>query len=118
MEESQVVTVCAALAHPTRLRMVRTLVVAGPDGLPAGVLSGRIGVPASTLSAHLTRLEHAGLIAARRQSRHIYYRIVLPALAALAAYLIQDCCAEAETGCALPEAPDDSAGPAGDEPAA
>jgi DNA-binding transcriptional ArsR family regulator len=49
-----------ALAEPTRLRVLRELL--GGTPMPAGALAARIGVAPSTVSAHLARLEEAGLI--------------------------------------------------------
>jgi ArsR family transcriptional regulator len=92
MEESNIIDALAALAQPTRLRAFRALVEAGPSGLPAGALAERTGVPASTLSSHLGRLEHAGLVSSRRVSRNIFYAVQIDATRALLAYLVDDCC--------------------------
>jgi ArsR family transcriptional regulator, arsenate/arsenite/antimonite-responsive transcriptional repressor len=93
MEETKTVEALAALAHQTRLRVFRALIEAGLEGLPAGALATMTGVPPSTLSSHLVRLEHAGLIQSNRVSRNIYYAIKIESVRALLAYLIDDCCA-------------------------
>lgn len=82
----------AALAHPTRLAAFRALVAAGTNGLAAGALLGETGVPASTLSSHLSRLEQAGLVRSRRASRNIIYAVEIEAVRRLVAYLVEDCC--------------------------
>jgi ArsR family transcriptional regulator len=92
MEETNVVEALAALAQPTRLRAFRALVEAGPDGLHAGALADATGVPASTLSSHLARLEHAGLVGSRRASRNIFYTVQIEPVRRLLAYLVRDCC--------------------------
>ncbi len=92
MDESNIVDALGALAQATRLRAFRALVEAGPDGLSAGNLADRTGVPASTLSSHLGRLENAGLVSSRRASRHIFYAVRIDATRALLAYLVDDCC--------------------------
>lgn len=92
MEEWKIIDALAALAQPTRLRAFRALVEAGPAGLPAGALAERTSVPASTLSSHLSRLEHAGLVSSRRVSRNIFYTVQIDATRALLAYLVDDCC--------------------------
>lgn len=92
MEESNIIDALAALAQSTRLRAFRALVEAGPNGLSAGALAERVGVPASTLSSHLGRLENAGLVSSRRVSRNIFYAVQIDATRALLAYLIDDCC--------------------------
>lgn len=53
------------IAEPARLRILHEL-FGGPP-LPAGALAARIGLAPSTTSAHLARLEDAGLI---RMARH------------------------------------------------
>ena len=59
----------AALGHETRLAVFRLLVQAGEDGLQPGRIAEAIGIPASSLSFHLMHLQHAGLIASRREGR-------------------------------------------------
>ncbi len=81
-----------ALAHGTRLTVFRLLVVAGREGLVAGAIAERTGVPPSTLSHHLSTLERAGLAGSTRESRLIRYRADFDAMRGLLAFLTQDCC--------------------------
>ncbi|MFO1144769.1 MAG: metalloregulator ArsR/SmtB family transcription factor [Amaricoccus sp.] len=93
MDEPSALTAFAALSQETRLRIVRTLVRAGPDGMPAGALGAAIGgATSSRLSFHLAHLEQAGLVISRRDGRFIIYAAVLPALSGLIAFLMRDCC--------------------------
>ena len=92
MDERQALSAFAALAQESRLRIVRVLVTAGPDGLAAGLLAGEIGVSTSNISFHLKELEHAGLIRSRREGRSIIYGAVYPALSGLIDFLMNDCC--------------------------
>lgn len=92
MEESNAVDALHALAHATRLKAFRALVVAGPGGLAAAAIAEATGVPASTLSAHLSRLEHAGLVHSQRRSRQIFYSVQIEPVRRLLGYLIEDCC--------------------------
>jgi len=89
----------AALAHETRLGVFRLLVQAGPDGLVAGAIAARCGVPPSTMSHHLATLERAGLVVSQRESRLIRYRADYAAMRRLLAFLIADCCAGAPEMC-------------------
>ncbi len=83
----------AALSQETRLRVVRLLVEAGPEGMAAGAIGEALGgASTSRLSFHLTHLEHAGLIRSRREGRFIIYSAVYPALAGLVDFLMKDCC--------------------------
>lgn len=93
MEERQALAAFAALSQETRLRILRLLVVAGPDGLAAGVIAEQAGVSASNVSFHIKELERAGLVRARRESRSILYTMDFGALNGLVRFLMEDCCA-------------------------
>src|ERR1700712_4002517 len=92
MDERQALAAFAALAQENRLRMVRVLVTAGPNGLSAGALAKAVGVSTSNLSFHLKELEHAGLLQSRREGRSIIYSATYPALSNLIEFLMKDCC--------------------------
>lgn len=92
MDEPQAVAALAALGQEHRLRIVRALITAGPDGLAAGVLAGEVGVSGTNLSFHLRALSHAGLIQSRRNGRSVIYGAAYPALSGLIAFLMRDCC--------------------------
>jgi DNA-binding transcriptional ArsR family regulator len=49
-------------------------------------------VPAPTLSFHLSALEAAGLVAARRGGRSIVYSADFTRMRAVIDFLLQDCC--------------------------
>lgn len=93
MDERQALSSFSALAQETRLRIVRALVVAGPDGLAAGKIAERMGVSATNVSFHLKELERSGLINQQRVSRSIIYRASFKTLAELVTFLMEDCCA-------------------------
>ena len=82
----------AALAHETRLAVFKYLVVAGPEGSPAGDIAAKLRIAAPTLSFHLKHLEQAGLIRARRESRNIIYAADYERMRALLSFLMEDCC--------------------------
>ncbi len=92
MEEDQVVKSLAALAQPSRLRVFRTLVVAGPMGLTPGALSEELGVAATTLSFHLKELTNAGLVSQQRDGRNLIYRAAYEQMNDVLAYLTAHCC--------------------------
>jgi DNA-binding transcriptional ArsR family regulator len=93
MDERQAIAAFGSLAQETRLRVLRLLVQAGPDGLAAGSIAEKVGVSPSNISFHLSHLERAGLILARRESRSIIYCAAYPALRDLVRFLMEDCCA-------------------------
>lgn len=93
MDERQAIAAFGALAQETRLRILRLLVVAGPEGLASGVIAERAGVSASNVSFHIKELERSGLVTSRRESRSILYRIDIAMLNGLLRFLTEDCCA-------------------------
>ncbi len=93
MEEQHALAAFAALSQETRLRIVRLLVKAGPEGIAAGGIGEALGgATTSRLSFHLSHLEHAGLVRSRREGRFIIYSAVFPVLAGLIEFLMRDCC--------------------------
>ena len=92
MKQSRVLTALSAMAHETRLEIVRLLVPRGQDGLPAGEIALRLKVSASALSFHLSALEQAGLVRSRRESRHVIYSADNRTLGRVIGYLLNDCC--------------------------
>lgn len=72
MELTATVSLFSALAQPTRLRCVELLLRKGH--CTAGELASSLGVPANTMSSHLTILSHAGLIRSVKEGRHVIYR--------------------------------------------
>ena len=92
METNDAISALAALAHESRLAVFRLLVEAGPDGRAAGDIGARLGVAPATLSFHLTRLAHAGLVGSRRDGRSIIYAARFDAIDALMGYLLANCC--------------------------
>ena len=92
MKKLTVVSALGALAQETRLDIFRLLVQRGPEGLAAGVIGERVGLPSATLSFHLAQLKHAGLVSARRESRSIIYTANYKTMNELLAYLTENCC--------------------------
>jgi DNA-binding transcriptional ArsR family regulator len=93
MDERQAISAFGSLAQETRLRVLRLLVPAGPEGVAAGALAEQLGVSPSNISFHLSHLERAGLIQARREARSIIYSAAYPVLRDLIRFLMEDCCA-------------------------
>ncbi len=98
MRPNNAVEALAALAQEHRLALFRLLVQAGDKGMAAGEIAHALGVPNSSLSFHLTQLRNAGLILQERQHRSLIYRANYPAMNALVAYLMENCCAGADCG--------------------
>ncbi len=89
----------AALSQETRLDVFRALVQAGPEGLAAGEIAEDLGVVQNTLSSHLKKLEHAGLVSSQRHGRQIIYGADFGAVRGLILFLLQDCCLNSREVC-------------------
>ena len=103
MKTSFAVNALQALAQNTRLTAFRLLVAAGPDGLPAGRIAGRLGIEPSVLSFHLGHLAKAGLVTSRRAGRQVIYRAAYDVMDALMDYLVRNCCRGVDTLSAAPD---------------
>lgn len=82
----------AALAHAHRLNIYRYLVQQGPDGIAAGEIARRVGLAPSNLSFHISQLQTAGLVTARRRGRVINYAVHVQAMRDMLIFLTDDCC--------------------------
>src|SRR5688500_3010623 len=93
MDMNAAIVALGALAGEHRLALFRLLVQAGNDGLAAGTIAEKLGLPNSSLSFHLAHLRGAGLISQERRHRSLIYRANYPAMNALVDYLTENCCA-------------------------
>lgn len=93
MDEGRALDAFAALSQQTRLCIVRLLVKAGLNGLPAGTIGEAMNKASSSrISFHLRHLEQAGLVRSRREGRSIVYSADYCALSQLIEFLMRDCC--------------------------
>ena len=92
MKSAAVVRALGALAQEHRLATFRLLVQAGTDGMAAGAIAERLGVPASSMSFHLAQLANAGLVTSQRRSRSIIYAADYAAMNQLMGFLTENCC--------------------------
>lgn len=84
----------AALGHPARLLILRSLLRSHPDGKVVGSIQEDLGIPSSTLSHHLDALRHEELIEQQREGRFLRYRANAQALNRLTEFLFAGCCSE------------------------
>lgn len=108
MEELDAIECFAALSHQTRLRVLRRLVRAGPQGMSAGDLSKFLDVRSNTLSSNLAAMRNAGLLRCQREGRSIRYFAEIHRIRQMADYLLLECCEGMPERCAdyaLPDAP-------------
>ena len=61
----------SAMGTGPRLRIMRVLLSAHPDGMVVNEIGGELGIPASTLSHHLEKLKNEDLVKVRREGTYL-----------------------------------------------
>ena len=82
----------SAMGTEPRLRIMRLLLSAHPDGLVVGDIQSELDIPNSTLSHHLEKLKNEGLVNVRRESTFLRYTANTEALQELLQFLYAECC--------------------------
>ncbi len=72
MKLEKAVTSLSALAQESRIQIFR-LLLQHENGVSAGEIAEQLGIPATTLSFHLSQLKQAGLIESSKDGRSIIY---------------------------------------------
>jgi DNA-binding transcriptional ArsR family regulator len=82
----------AAIGAESRLRILRLLLAAHPDGLVVGEIQAELGVGPSNLSHHLDKLRNEGLIEVAREGTFLRCRAATDTLRELLDFLYAECC--------------------------
>lgn len=82
----------SAMGTGPRLRIMRVLLSAHPDGMVVSDIGAELGIPASTLSHHLEKLKHEDLVKVRREGTYLWYSANAEALRQLLGFLYAECC--------------------------
>ena len=82
----------SAMGTEARLRIMRLLLSAHPEGLVVGDIQSALGIPGSTLSHHLEKLKYVGLVEVRRDRQYLWYSANSKALGELLSFLFAECC--------------------------
>jgi ArsR family transcriptional regulator, arsenate/arsenite/antimonite-responsive transcriptional repressor len=82
----------AAIGSEQRLRILRLLLSAHPDGLVVGEIQGELGMSAANLSHHLDKLRNEGLIEVTREGTFMRYRANTAVLQEMLEFLYAECC--------------------------
>ena len=82
----------SAMGTEPRLRIMRLLLSAHPDGLVVGEMLTELGIAGSTLSHHLEKLKNEDLISMRREGTFLRYSANAESLQQLLTFLYAECC--------------------------
>jgi ArsR family transcriptional regulator, arsenate/arsenite/antimonite-responsive transcriptional repressor len=82
----------SAMGAEPRLRIVRLLLSAHPEGLIVGEIGSELNIPSSTLSHHLEKLKNEDLLRVRREGTFLWYSANTEALQDLLGFLYAECC--------------------------
>lgn len=82
----------AAMGAEPRLRIMRLLLSAHPDGLVVSEIGAELGMAGSTLSHHLEKLKNEGLVSVSRESTFLRYSANTQSLQDLLGFLYAECC--------------------------
>ena len=82
----------SAMGTEPRLRILRLLLRAHPEGMVVGEIGIELEIPSSTLSHHLEKLKNEDLLKVRREGTFLWYSANTEALEELLGFLYAECC--------------------------
>ena len=96
-EMQSVAAAMEVLGNETRLSVYTLLVPAGRNGLTVENIQEKLAILASTLSHHISRLIHVGLVSQERQGRKCICRANYRRLEGVLSFLTRNCCVDEVT---------------------
>lgn len=91
-EVARYANMLSAMGTEPRLRIIRLLLSAHPQGMVVGDIQAELGIANSTLSHHLEKLKNVGLVTVRRDRQFLWYTANTETLQELLAFLFAECC--------------------------
>jgi|SRR6516165_3037527 DNA-binding transcriptional ArsR family regulator len=82
----------AAMGTEPRLRIMRLLLSAHPEGMIVGDIGSELDIASSTLSHHLEKLKNEELVKVRREGTYLWYTASTDTLEELLSFLYAECC--------------------------
>lgn len=82
----------SAMGTEPRLRIMRLLLSAHPNGMVVGDIGNELEIPSSTLSHHLEKLKNQELVRVRREGTFLWYSANTEGLQELLGFLYAECC--------------------------
>jgi DNA-binding transcriptional ArsR family regulator len=89
---AQYADMLSAMGTEPRLRIMRLLLSAHPEGLVVGEIQDELEIPNSTLSHHLDKLRTEDLVEVKREGTFLRYTANTAALQELLQFLYAECC--------------------------
>lgn len=86
----------SAIGAEPRLRIMRLLLAAHPEGMVVGDIQSELGIPNSTLSHHLEKLKNEALVTVRRAGTYLWYAASTETLRDLLGFLYAECCTRSQ----------------------
>jgi len=90
-DTAQYADIFAALGSEPRLEIMRSLFAAYPEGRTVGEIQAVLNIPNSTLSHHLEKLRHEGLVNAKRDKQFLWYSANAATMEDLLSFLYNGC---------------------------
>jgi DNA-binding transcriptional ArsR family regulator len=81
-----------AMGTEPRLRIVRLLLAAHPEGMVVGDIAAELSIANSTLSHHLDKLKNESLVNVSREGTFLRYTANTASLQELLGFLYAECC--------------------------
>ena len=82
----------AAMGTESRLRIMRLLLAAHPEGMVVGEIQAELEITPSNLSHHLDKLKNEELVRVKREGSYLRYTANTEVVEALLAFLLAECC--------------------------
>ncbi len=81
-----------AMGTEPRLKIMRLLLSAHPEGMVVGEIGSELEISPSTLSHHLDKLKNEGLVSVRRDKTFLWCSANVETLEELLGFLYAECC--------------------------
>ena len=91
-ETARYADMLSAMGTEPRLRIMRMLLSAHPNGMVVNEIGAELDIAPSTLSHHLEKLKHEDLVTVRREGTFLWYSANAQALEGLLGFLYAECC--------------------------
>ena len=82
----------SAMGTEPRLKIMRLLLSAYPEGMIVGDIASELDIPNSTLSHHLDKLKNEDLVNVQREGTFLWYSANTEGLQELLGFLYAECC--------------------------